>query len=378
MTQKDLFRQYTSNVAVGTGNNYILEVGKPVRFRARAYLRPTFYGDFTWRFFFSNTVDSTFGDGSSAYRNKSGGSWRIVSAAIAQAPDGGDDAPNEVLAKAAPLFHVTPVTFNGNISKNVTPDERFWSDPVKFHAEKGQYLVWEWELEGDGIPLTPDSQVPVYCDMGGGWVYGTDCPFPALFGCDRGAKKTVALLGDSITQGCGTGINRYGMWAAKIASALGEDYAVWNLGLGFARGSDAAVNGAWLAKAKSCDAAVLTFGVNDLYSGAYRRGRSDTAVEFLETEETLIRLLMEAGVEVILATVPPFPFNPRQMEQWRIVNRAIPRLAKRYSLRLFDIERALDADPNLGCICQYGDHPDSTGGTVAAEAFMEMFFLGTF
>jgi len=368
-----MFKQYSSNIAIGTGNNCILETGKTVRLKARAYLRPTIYGKFTWRFFFSNTVDSTFGDGSVAYRNKAGGHWRILSASLFAAPDSGDDAPAEVLRKAAPQSAAVSVLFDGKTQRDVLPGEAFWSDPVDFHAEREHYLVWEWELEGDGIPFTPDSQVPVFCDWGDGWKYGTDCPFPALFGCSRQVKKTVAFLGDSITQGCGTGINRYEMWVPKIASALGEDYAVWNLGLGFGRGSDAASNGAWLHKAKQCDIAVLAFGVNDLESGAYRRGRSDTAVEFLETEETLIRLLTEAGVEVILGTVPPFSFKPQQMEQWRIVNRAIPRLAKKYNLRLFDIERALDGDPNLGCVCQYGAHPDGIGGTAAAEAFMESF-----
>jgi len=372
-----MFKHYVSNVAIGTGNNIILETGKQVRFRARAYLRPTVYGEFTWRFFFSNTVDSTFCKGEAAYRNKPGGNWRIVSATIAQAPDSGDDNASEVLAKATPLSRATPITFDGNMSRNVMPDEKFWSDPVEFCVEKGHYLVWEWELEGDGIPMTPDSQVPVFCDFGDGWKYGTDCPFPALFGCERSVKKRIAFLGDSITQGCGTTINRYEMWVPKIAAALGEDYAVWNLGLGYGRGSDAATDGAWLYKGKQCDIAVLTYGVNDLESGAYRRGRSDTAVGFLETEETLIRLLTEAGVEVILATVPPFTFKPQQTEQWRIANRAIPRLAKKYGLRLFDIERVLDAAPNLGCICQYGDHPNAIGGTAVAKAFMEMFSAGT-
>ncbi|MBE6598853.1 MAG: SGNH/GDSL hydrolase family protein [Ruminococcaceae bacterium] len=369
-----MFRQYVSNIPIGTGNNCILEAGKPTRLKARAYLRPTVCGEFTWRFYFSNTVDSTFNPrGEVAWRNKPGGCWRILSATVSTAPDRGCDKASEVLRAASPVTNTENVTFDGKGEKNVSPDERFWSDPVTFSVDEGSYLVWEWEIEGDGIPFTPDSQVPVFCDWGDGWRYGTDCPFPALFGCERTVKKRIAFLGDSITQGCGTGINEYGMWVAKIARALSDDYAVWNLGLGFGRGSDAASDGAWLHKAKQCDIAVLTYGVNDLESGSYGRGRGDTAVEFLETEETLIRLLTEAGVEVILNTVPPFPLDKMKTEQWRIVNRAIPRLAAKHNLRLFDIEKVFDASPDLGGLCQYGDHPDGRGGTAAADAFLKFF-----
>lgn len=368
-----MFKKYVSNVPVSTGNNYIIEKGQTVKFRARAYFRPNVYGEFSWRFYFCNTLDSTFADGKVAYRNKPGGTWRINAASVAVAPDSGDDNGAEVMEKAVPVSSVTPVTFNGNASKTVSPDECFWSDAVTFRVEEGSYLVWEWEIEGDGIPFTPDSQVPTFCDWGDGWKFTIDCPLPAMLGCDRKVKKTIAFLGDSITQGCATTNNRYEMWVAKISFALGADYAVWNLGMGYGRGSDCATNGAWLRKAKQCDMAVLAFGVNDLESGTYRRGRSDTAEEFLDTTETLIKLLLEAGVEVIPGTVPPFSFQPAQCGEWRKVNRAIPKLAEKYGLRLYDIERSLDASPDLGNIYTYGAHPNAEGGTAAAQAFIKLW-----
>ncbi len=42
-----MFKQYVSNVPLGTGNNGIMEMGSPIRLRARAYLRPTVYGEFS-------------------------------------------------------------------------------------------------------------------------------------------------------------------------------------------------------------------------------------------------------------------------------------------------------------------------------------------
>lgn len=363
-----MFGKFVSNVPIGTGNNYIIEMGRTVKLRARAFFRPNVYGDFLWRFYFSNTVDSTFADGKTAYRNKSGGNWRINSASIASAADNDDEAASLISAE---LANVTPVLFDGSASRNVKPDERFWSDIIQFKAERGKYLVWEWELEGDGIPFTPDSQVPTFCDWGDGYRFTIDCPMPAMLGCSRTVKKMIAFAGDSITQGCATTINKYEMWAAKISYALGEDYSVWNLGLGYARGSDFASNGAWLDKARHCDAAVITFGVNDLITGAYGAGRGDTADELLSSLERIIRLLQESGVQVILSTIPPFVFTDEQYAEWKKANLAIPALAEKYGLALFDIERALDASPNLGNIYTYGAHPNSDGGDAAAKKFME-------
>ena len=79
--------------------------------------------------------------------------------------------------------------------------------------------------------------------------------------------KSVAFIGDSISQGCGTELDKYEMWVGRIGAMLKDEYAVWNLGLGYSRGSDLANNGSLLYKARQTDIAVLTYGVNDLCSG---------------------------------------------------------------------------------------------------------------
>ena len=82
-----MFRKYVSNTHCGTGTNYILEFKENRRFTARAYFKCAVTGQLNHRFFFMNQVNSTFADGSVAYRNKSGGNWKILRALIA---DGGE------------------------------------------------------------------------------------------------------------------------------------------------------------------------------------------------------------------------------------------------------------------------------------------------
>ena len=363
-----MFRKYVSNTHCGTGTNYILNFKEDRRFTARAYFKCAVHGNLNHRFFFMNSVNSTFSDGSVAYRNLSGGNWKILSATIADGGEIGglDVAPGE-------LLNPTPVTFDGQREKSVTPDEKFWSDEVTFELPENHYLVWEWEIEGNGIPCTPDSQIPTFMNYNGELKFDISCPLPALIGVERPVKKRVAFLGDSITQGCQTTLNAYAQWAAKIGNMISPEYAMWNLGLGFARGSDAATDGCWLWKAKQMDVVVLTCGVNDVLSGEYKAGRPSTAGEIIGWLEKTVRLLKEAGVDVIISRIPPYEMNPRSYEEWRAVNLAIPAVAALYGCKVYDIESSLDGSAVLESRYLYNPHPNDEGGTAAAEKFKATF-----
>jgi len=361
-----MFRTYPSNIALGTASNHILCFDENRRFTARSYFRVESDQGNRWRFWFSNQVDSTFADGNQAYRNRPGGAYTILSARIG---DGGVYTAASMPEPAAVTNWVT-VTFDGNISRAVSPSETFWSDEIGFSLPKDHCIVWEWELEGDNIPCTPDSQAPTFLDYGNGLTADSYCPLPALFGCKRDVKKRIAFMGDSITQGCGTRNNLYEMWVGRIADGLCPDYSVWNLGLGWGRGSDAATDASWLYKGKQADIVCLAYGVNDILSGAYKRGRGDTAEEILASVEKLIRCLLDAGKEVILFTVPPFSYPPERYAVWKAVNTAYPELAEKYGIRLFDFSASLDGEPPFGDKCIYGSHPDGEGGRAAAEAFL--------
>lgn len=363
-----MFKKYVSNTHCGTGTNYILDFHEDRRFTARAYFKCAVPGQLNYRFFFMNQVNSTFADGAVAYRNRSGGSWKILSAKIA---DGGEIAGLDVAP--GELTGVTPVTFDGRADREVLPDETFWSDEVAFDLPENHYLVWEWEIEGNGIPCTPDSQIPTFMNCADGLKFDQLCPMPAMIGVDRPVKKRVAFVGDSITQGCQTTLNAYGMWAAKIGDMISPEYSMWNLGLGYARGSDFATDGCWMYKAKQMDVVVLTCGVNDVNSGEYKAGRSSTAGEIISWLEKSVRILKEAGVDVIISKIPPYEFPHRSYEEWRAVNLAIPAVAALYGCKVFDIESSLDGSAVLESRYLYNAHPNDEGGTAAAEKFKATF-----
>ena len=366
-----MFNKYVSNVSCGTGNNHILKLDGDRKITVRAFFKVERSGEFNYRFFFQNTVNSTFAQGEEAYVDLSGGSYKILSARIGIGSEFGDyKAPDKY----------TPVTFDGLGERSVSPDECYWSDEVKINVPDGRYLVWEWELFGNMIPGTPDSQIPTFVDLGDGLKKHDYivCPMPNLIGCDKNVKKRVTFIGDSITQGCGTTFDKYDMWVGRIEKMLKDEYSVWNLGLGYSRGSDLANMGSLMYKAKQTDVAVLTYGVNDLCSGKYKAGKRSTAGEIISYIEAIINELQSEGIEVILSTIPPFRYDESVYREWRCLNMAIPRLAEIYGCRIYDFEASLDAsDKVLGNdYSKYGDHPNGEGGFAAAEKFKETFFDG--
>ena len=290
-----MFKKYVSNTSLALGTSYLIESTNGIK-GYRIYVKPTVYGKFKWRFFFINSVNSTYGLGEVAHANVSGGSWKIHKATIGISAS---------LDKDDEIKNVTKVTYNGSESKCVSPDEHFWSDEIDFEINDG-YIVWEWDLEGENIPSMPEDIYTAYSVQDGKWAHEWNRPAPCLFGVERPYKKRIAFLGDSITAGCGTKKDGYEMWVARIADELKDEYAVWNLGLGFGRGSDCATDGSWLYKAKQYDIAVITYGVNDIKSGEYGKGKPSSAGEIVSWAEAMATSLQNAGVEVIISTIPYF------------------------------------------------------------------------
>lgn len=356
----DMFKKYTSNTLCGTSNNFML-TGEVERFTCRAFVKPYEYGDFTWRFWFSNACDSTYAEGSVSYANRPGGRWRIISASVA---DGGDTV-------GGPTSAETPVTFGGEPGREVAPGEKFWSDEVQLSVAEGNYLVWTWTLEGNGIPCTPDSQIPCFRADGEGWREDKIIPKPNLLACDRGERTRLVFIGDSITQGCGTGFDKYDFWAAEISKRLDrKHWAVWNTGLGFGRAYDAVTDGAWLYRAKTAgDVVIVCFGVNDT-----ARGRS--ADDLWRDLRRISRTLRASGAKVILFTIPPFDFTGDRESRWREVNRRIREADKTVADGVFDLAAVLGHPAPEDNRALYGGHPDGNGGRAAAEEFIRQDILG--
>ncbi|MEG1996521.1 MAG: SGNH/GDSL hydrolase family protein, partial [Oscillospiraceae bacterium] len=284
---QNLFKEYVSNTVAGTSNNYILKLDAPKKITGRIYVKVNEYGEFDYRFFFSNNVDSTFADGAVAHVGLKGGKWEIISA-FAGVSNTAD--PN---SKSITFL---PVTFNSETKKEVYPGEMFWSDCVKLDIKPEQYLFFEWTVFGNNIPFTPDKIVESFVKTETGFTPCVDFAQPHLFGCNRLVKKRIAFFGDSITQGLGTRDGLYEFWVAKIAQTLGNDYSVWNLGLGYGRAQDAAQNLSWAYKAKQADLVSVCFGVNDILQGR-------TANQICADLKTIVTILKSAGCEVGIFTV---------------------------------------------------------------------------
>ena len=86
------FTTYVSNTVVSTGNNFYIEKAENITYRA--YLPVEQYGELEYKFFFTNTVDSTYAKGKDAFVGKDGGTYTVSNAVIA---DGGTSTKSQTV-----------------------------------------------------------------------------------------------------------------------------------------------------------------------------------------------------------------------------------------------------------------------------------------
>ena len=115
-----LLDTYVSNTVISTGSNTVIKNAEHVTYRAWFPVEAA--GEYDYRFYFSNTVDSTWGDGSESYVGMSGGSYTIEKATVY---DGG----TEFNANVEPTVSAA-VTFSGSRDQRSRSGRNFWSDPV--------------------------------------------------------------------------------------------------------------------------------------------------------------------------------------------------------------------------------------------------------
>lgn len=360
----DGFDTYISNTVVATGNNYV--VGDAEKITYRAYFPVEEYGELEYRFYFSNTVDSTYDNGKLAYTGKDGGKYTIESAVIA---DGGMSVEDEITAR-------TSVTFGGESGREVDSNEAFWSDPVSFNVPEGHFLVWEWTVTGTDIPCTKMSTLTstTSCEDGDEeFAYCDEIPLPQLIGAKREVKENIVAIGDSITQGCQTEFMKYEFWSSQISQNLGSDYGFWNCGLGWSRTSDAAECGNWLARAKTADTVIVAFGTNDIISGEYGAEDGNTAEEIDAYLRVLLDVFKDAGCKIIVFNAPPQTYN-EELEAVRAeYNEQLKETCKEYGAEYFDFASYLST-PDDPVTAIYGGHPNGEAGKIVADAFVKQFY----
>lgn len=358
------FDKYKSNTCAGSGNQLPFSTGGEI-ITGRIFYKLFSGGKYEYSFLFSNIIDSTFADGTLSHKNLICSSWEILSIRAGVVKSEFSDSVEEKISdeKMLSLSAMQELAFLGNKTKTVAPGEFFATDGAVFEADKGDYMCIEISFKGDMIPYHEESILPAYRKCGDVWELNKKMPYLSMLGCDRPAELKIGYLGDSITQGIGRGIpfNSYGFWNSLVSEMLGEKYAYWNLGIGYGRANDAATDGAWLYRAKHNDVVVVCYGVNDIF-------RIQNAEQTKKDLAEIVDKLHDAGVKVIVQTVPPFDYEGEDLPRWREINRFIKEELSKKAEAVFDVVPILGESEENPHIARYDLHPDLTGCSKWAEA----------
>lgn len=353
----DFFNTFSSNTLAGSGNQFFFCSDDETALVKSCILYKAFVeGCYSYSFLFSNIIDSTYSNGSISHKNLVIDSWTIEEAYVGVSSFCDEHSFEQPKG-------IKQVSFSGQKRKVVNPGEVFSSDPVELNIKTGEYICLEIIFSGKTIPYHEESIIPSFVYQNGEWIASKRHPFASMIGVDRKAQKRIAFLGDSITQGIGTSVNSYAHWNAVFAEKLGSDYSYWNLGLGYGRADDAASDGIWLFKAKQNDIVFVCFCVNDILQGY-------NADEIKKNLQLIVDKLHEAGIVVIVQTVPPFDYSPEHQIIWDNVNNFIVNNLKNTAF-VFDCVRFLCESEQEPHKAKYGGHPNQEGCRIWGEALFD-------
>ncbi len=350
--------KFSSNTLAPSSNQSWFQ-GDGKTHKGRVFYKIFAGGKYNYTFMFTNTIDSTFSDGSYSQANVICDEWDIVTLGIYITKDVTNSLKNE---------NKILLTFNEKKEKTVIPGEIFYTDKIELECNKGDYICLEIEFKGNGkIPYMEEMMIPSYICENGEWIDSKQTPLCASILCDRNVEKKIGFFGDSITEGIGVAKNSYTWWCSQIANIVGEKYSYWDIGIGFGRAQDGASKGSWLNKAKMLDTITVCFGVNDICQGF-----SEEAVN--NSLYTIITELKNAGKRVILFTIPPFDYDENKKKIWQNVNNYI-------KTELSRLVETYDVVPIWGCEApdehkaKYGGHPNEEGSTLLAKDFIAKIVL---
>ena len=353
----DYFKRFHSNTLAGSGSQFFFRNEDETNItRGCCFYKIFEGGEYPYSFLFSNTIDSTYSSGAKSHKNLIVDSWVIEEMLVGVAAF----CDKNSFERPADM---KPVLFSGKGRRVVNPGELFCSDDIILNGKCGEYICLEIAFSGGMIPYHDESIIPTFVLEDGEWVPSKKHPFPSMIGSEIGAKKKIAFLGDSITQGIGTPVNSYAHWNAVLAEGLGREYSYWNLGLGFGRADDAASDGVWLYKAKQNDFVFVCYGVNDILQGY-------DAETIKKNLQIIVDKLTDAGVRVVIQTVPPFNYSDTHRAIWNDVNNFIKNDIKNVTM-VFDCVPCLSVGDEKLHIAKYGGHPDEEGCRVWGEALLE-------
>ncbi len=201
------------------------------------------------------------------------------------------------------------------------------------------------------------------------------------------SAAAVVILGNSITDGRGSGTNKQNRWPDELARRLQENpstqqVAVLNMGIG---GNCVLRNGLGpyalsrfdrdVIKQNGARWLIIFEGINDIGGSKGKEGAATVAQELIKAYEKMIDIAHAKGMRVYGATILPFGTSfydaPEHQDAWKTVNEWI-RTSGRFDA-VIDLAAAMKetTDPTrLLPAADTGDHlhPNELGYRMMAEA----------
>ena len=290
------------------------------------------------------------------------------------------------------------LSFNGNPEVTIEPGKAVTSDPFGFSLKPGSNVtitIYYGETSPD-VTGHPGSRTTSYI-VPGNEVTAADFTNAAktdhwytINGIDVVAPETaaaVAVLGNSITDGRGSGTNKQNRWPDELAKRLREnpatqEVAVLNEGIGgncvlrsclgpsaISRFDRDILNQSgirWL---------IILEGINDIGGSRGAEGADRVAKGLIDAYEKMIDLAHAKGIRVYGATMTPFGGSfydsPDHQKAWETVNKWI-RTSGRFDA-VIDLAKAMSDPNNPTHLIPAGDsgdhlHPSEAGHRMMAEA----------
>ncbi|MGD8174877.1 SGNH/GDSL hydrolase family protein [Marinimicrobium sp. ARAG 43.8] len=217
-----------------------------------------------------------------------------------------------------------PLTFDGSDSVTIAPGSAVYSDAVVFSVEALSELAVTitFGQVPEGITGHPGSRTTSYIVAGG------DVKVPSMkqaaatdhwyiiSGLEVQAPKetaAVAIMGDSITDGRGSGTNQQNRWPDELANRLQQNRATQNVGV-----LNQGIGGNCLTRPclgpagkdrferdvlnqKGVKWLIILEGINDIGG----QGTAEKAEEVIAEYQDMIRRAQAAGIKVYGATLTP-------------------------------------------------------------------------
>ncbi|OIV39985.1 SGNH/GDSL hydrolase family protein [Flavobacterium johnsoniae] len=290
------------------------------------------------------------------------------------------------------------LSFNGNSKITISPEQEVFSDAFDFELQPGQLLAITIHYGATSVKTSghPGSRTTSYILEGDNiqnasfeGAIKTDHWY-SIMGLDVIANKSAAAivcLGNSITDGRGSGTNKQNRWTDILSARLLENKKTQNIGvLNLGIGGNCVIKGGLgptalnrfdrdVLSQKGTKWLVILEGINDIGGIKNPEDASVKAQELIEAYKVMIDKAHAKGIKVYGCTILPFAKSfydaPHKQEARDIVNDWI-RNSKAFDA-VIDFDKAMASEEGSKTILSNmhdGDflHPNQAGYLRMGEA----------